>query len=102
MPVEAHDLAELKRMEAASPETGSDLSALETIPAVYAWLITCARQDGDDEGDVVELFARHSGATAPEVREIAATLRRLGYVVAANRLREIAGKRTRDLRPLQQ
>jgi hypothetical protein len=99
MAVSARDLKELKRMEAAAPESESGLEALETIPAVYAWLITCARQDGDDEGDTAELFARFDDATAPEARAIAATLRRLGYLAAADRLREIAGRR-KHLKPL--
>ena len=100
MAVSARDLEELKRMEAAAPESESGLEALETIPAVYAYLATCARQDGDDEGDAVELLARFDEATAPEARAIAATLRRLGYVVAADRLREIAGRRRHGLAPL--
>jgi hypothetical protein len=101
MPVDPRDLDELKRLEASTPDSGSDLSALETIPAVYAYLITCGRADHDDEGDAVELLARFSGATAPEARAIAATLRALGYVVAADRLRQITGQRRIDLRPLQ-
>jgi hypothetical protein len=94
------DLAELRRLEAAAPQSGSDLSALQTAEELYAWLITCARQDGDDEGDKAELFARFSGATAPEVRDVACTLRRLGYRSAADRLFHIAGRRKHDLRPL--
>jgi hypothetical protein len=100
MAVDPRDLEELRRMETASPDSESGLEALATVPAVYGYLIACARHDGDDEADMVELLARHSGATASEVRDIAATLRRLSYGVAADRLREIAGKRTRDLRPL--
>jgi hypothetical protein len=101
MAVDPRDLLELQRMAAASsPESDGSLSALETIPAVYGWLIACARQDGDDEGDAVELFCRFDGATPDEARSIAATLQALGYTVAASRLREIAGRRKHDLRPL--
>lgn len=100
MAVDPRDLHKLRRLEMAAPQSGSDLSALETIPAIYGWLIACARQDGDDEGDAVELFCRFDGATAPEAREIAAVLDRLGYRAAASRLREIAGRRKHDLRPL--
>jgi hypothetical protein len=97
------DLAELQRMEAAAPEYGgSDLSMLETIEELYGWLIANARADHGDEGDTVETFARFSGATAPEVRNIAATLRRLGYRTAADRLKQIAGQRRHDLAPLRQ
>jgi hypothetical protein len=95
------DLAELQRMEAAAPEYGgSDLSMLETVEEVYGWLIANARADRGDESDTVELFARFSGATAPEVRTIAVTLKRLGYATAADRLYQIAGKRKHDLAPL--
>lgn len=95
------DLIELKRMEAVAPEHGGmDLSGLQTAEELYAWLITCARAEGGDEGDIVELFAQFSGATAPETRAVASVLRRLGYVVASDRLRRIAGKRRHDLRAL--
>ena len=95
------DLAELKGLEAAAPETGNDdLSALDTIPALYGYLIANVRAEGGDEAHAVELFARYCGATASEVRAIAGLLLQLGYVVAATRLREIAGRRKHDLRPL--
>jgi hypothetical protein len=95
------DLAELQRLEAASPQDGgTDLSASQTAIELYAWLVANARLDQADEADTVELFARFSGATAGEVRAIATTLRRLGYVVASDRLRQIAGRRKRDLAPL--
>ena len=98
----AADLAELRRLEQAAPDSGSDLSPLETIPAVFGFLIANARSEGsdDDGADQCELLARHAGMTASEVRTIAATLRRLGYAMAADRLRQIAGRRRHDLRPL--
>jgi hypothetical protein len=95
------DLLELQQMAATMPpESDGSLAALETIPAIYAFLATCARQDGDDEGDAVELFCRFDGATAPAARSIAAVLKALGYRAAADRLFMIAGKRKHDLRPL--
>ena len=98
----ASDLLELRRMEAASsPESDGSLAALETIPAIYAFLATAARSEGNSsEADTVELFARFSNTSAPEAREIAAVLARLGYTEASARLRMIAGKRKHDLRPL--
>jgi hypothetical protein len=98
----ASDLAELQAMAAASrPESDGSLSALETIPAIYGWLIACARSEGNSsEADTVELFCRFSNTSAPEAREIAAVLGRLGYREASARLREIAGRRRRDLKPL--
>jgi hypothetical protein len=97
----ASDFCTLQAMAAASsPEHDGSLSALETLPSIYAFLATAARSEGSDEGDACELLARLNGATAPEAREIAATLARLGYTEAATRLREIAGRRRHDLRPL--
>lgn len=100
MAVNPRDLEELRRMETASRNSDSGLEALTTVPAVYGYLIACARRDGDDEADTVELLARHSGAAAPEVRDTAATLRRLGYRSAADRLFQIAGRQKHNLRPL--
>jgi hypothetical protein len=101
MSVDAATLTELRRLEATmSPDADSGLQALGTVEAVYGWLITLARQNGDDEGDMCELLASHSGAPPSEVRAIASVLRRLGYVVASDRLRQIAGRRRHDLRPL--
>lgn len=88
-------------MAAASPaESDGSLAALTSVEAIYAFLITAARTEGGDEADTAELFARHSGATAPQVRATAVTLRRLGYRTAAERLYQIAGKRKHDLKPL--
>jgi len=101
MSVSAADVAELQRLEAAmSPDADTGLQALGTVAAVYAYTITLARQNGDDEGDACEMLARHSGATPHEVRAVATTLRRLGYRPPSDRLRLIAGKRHRTLRPL--
>ena len=100
MPVDPSDLDELKRLEATTPGGGSDLSALETIAAVFGFLIANARVDGGDGADECELLARFSGMTAPEVRRIAGVLKALGYAVASQRLAEIAGRRKHGLRPL--
>jgi hypothetical protein len=101
MAVSAADVAELRQLEQqASPDADSGLQALETLESVYAYTISIARQSGADEADAVELLARISDAEPPEVRDVAAVLRRLGYGVAAGRLRQIAGRTRRDLRPL--
>jgi hypothetical protein len=101
MSVDAATLAELRRLEATmSPEAESGLAALETLPAVYGYVISRARADGDDEADMCELLARHSNAPPAEVRSIAAVLRKLGYRRAADRLHLIAGRRKHSLAPL--
>ena len=101
MSVDPRDLLKLQAMAAASsPESDGSLAALTSVEAFYAFLITAARSEGGDEADTAELFCRFDGATAPEARSIAAVLGRLGYTEAATRLREISGRRRRDLRPL--
>jgi hypothetical protein len=101
MAVSAADVAELRQLEQqASPDADSGLQALETLESVYAYTISIARQNGADEADIAELLARISDAEPPEVRDVAAVLRRLGYGVAAERLRRIAGRRRVDLAPL--
>jgi hypothetical protein len=97
----ASDLAELKRMAAASsPESDGSLAALGTIPSVFAFVAAAAKAEKRDPAHDVELLARHGEMSAPEVRGIATVLRRLGYQSAADRLAEIAGRRRIDLRPL--
>ena len=101
MSVSAANVAELRRLEQqAAPETDSGLQALATVESVYAYTISVSRQSGSDEADAVELLARISDAPPSEVRDVATVLRRLGYGVAADRLRRIAGRTRRDLRPL--
>ncbi len=82
------DLAELRRLEeAAAPETAGadpyraryDRSSLR----LRNHLCPTRRRRRSRRG---QLFARFSGATAPEARAIAATLLQLGYVAAATKL----------------
>ena len=102
MAVSAADIAELRQLEQqAAPDADGSLQALQTIESVYAFTISTARQNGADEADAVELLARISDAPPSEVRDVATVLRRLGYRVASDRLRRIAGRTRHDLRPLQ-
>jgi hypothetical protein len=94
------DLAELEKMAPMSPDADTGLSALPTLASLFGYMITCARSEGRDEADDCETFARFAQLTPDEVRDCAGTLRALGYVVAASRLREISGRRRHDLRPL--
>jgi hypothetical protein len=99
--LDAADLAQLQRMEQSMPEQGgADLSSLETLEELIAWLIADARASGDSEVDAVELLIRYSGTTAPEVRAAERVLRRLGYIAVADMMRRIAGRRQIDLAPL--
>jgi hypothetical protein len=96
----ASDLLELQRMAPLSPDSDTGLSALPTLASLFGYLITCARAEDRDEADDCEVFARYAQLTPDEVRCCAGTLKALGYTVASARLREIAGRRRRDLRPL--
>jgi hypothetical protein len=96
----ASDLIELKKMEATTDVDASSLAALSTFGSVFAFAAAAAHAEGRDPADEVELLARHSELSAPEVRTIAASLRQLGFKAPADRLKLIAGKRRHDLRPL--
>jgi hypothetical protein len=94
------DLAELAKMPPLSPDRDTGLAALPTLASLFAYLITCARAEDRSEADDCEVFARFTQLTPDEVRECAGTLKALGYVVAADRLKSIAGRRRHDLKPL--
>lgn len=103
MAVNIGTMTELTRLEASLPpdrDGAEHLSAIETVDELFGFVVTDARAAGYDEADIVEMLARFSGMTAPEVRRIASVLRVLGYAIAADRLKLIAGKRHRALRPL--
>jgi hypothetical protein len=102
MPVSADDIAELQRLAATVPDHElPDLSALESIEEVVGYAIASARAGGTtDEADMVEAFVRGAGMTPDAVRGLARDLRPLGYDKVVARLRQIAGRRKRDLAPL--
>jgi hypothetical protein len=103
MTVKASDIDELRRLEALMPpdrEGAKHLSVIETMDELFGFVITDARMTGDDEADTAETLARLAELSPREVRRIAVTLRALGYIAAADRLREIAGQRKHSLRPL--
>jgi hypothetical protein len=77
-----------------------DLSALETTEAVLGFMIACARSQGANEVDWVEIIIRAAGMSPDQVRSYERTLRRLGYLAVADMMRQIAGRRKRDLRPI--
>jgi hypothetical protein len=101
MTVTKADLDRVHELEASVPDDAS-LACLGTVAEVMAFSIAQARADPDsgDEADICELIVRSVGMTPNEVRDIERTLRRLGYVRVCDRLHEIAGRRTRELKPL--
>jgi hypothetical protein len=99
--VSARDLDELARLQQAMPEQGgADLTALQSVAEVLAYVATCTRTDGGDPADACEMLARHAQLPPAEVRRAARLLKALGYVEVSQRLAEIAGRRKHDLAPL--
>ena len=103
----AADLAEVQQQIAQMGEAreinSSHLVSLQTIPQVLGFFFRETVQDGADEDvavDHVELLVRSVALTPDEVRRSEAVLRRLGFASVAARLREIAGRRRHELRPL--
>src|SRR5438309_4150132 len=101
MSVDAETVEQLRSMAAALPgDAGGDLTPLESIPEVVGYVIACARQEGRDELQDVELVVRGAEISPADLRRAEAVLRPLGYVAVADRLRQIAGRRKHTLRPL--
>jgi hypothetical protein len=100
MAVSARDLDELARLKQSMPEHGADLSALQSVAEVFAYLATVTRSDGGNPADACEMLARHAQLPPAEVRRAARVLKALGYVEVSQRLAEVAGHRKHDLRPL--
>jgi hypothetical protein len=88
-------------MAAMAPDHDAiDLSALQSIEEVIGYVIAAARAEGLDEVDLVEVLVRAIDLSPTDVRRVERVLRPLGYIQVADRLRQIAGRRKRDLVPL--
>jgi hypothetical protein len=97
----ADDIAEVQRLAATLPDHDApDLSALESGEEVLGFLIASARASGEDECDLVETLVRAIPLAPDDVRAAERVLRALGYRAVSDRLRQIAGRRKRDLRPI--
>jgi hypothetical protein len=99
MPVDAAAVAEVRRLM-AMPDNDTTMQAFDSHAALLGFVASEARTDGRDEADAVELVVRSASAKPDELREAEGLLRRLGYVAVADRLKWLAGRRKRDLRPL--
>jgi hypothetical protein len=99
MPVDAADVAELQRL-ATTFQANDDLAPITSIPELIAYIATQARAQGEDEADWAELLIRAAEMQASDVRAAEIVLRPLGYHQVCTRLREIAGRRKHDLRPI--
>jgi hypothetical protein len=102
MSITASYMTELRERIATlppDPDT-SRLNALQTVEEIIGFVANCARGEGGDEADDVEVFVRLVDLPPDEVRRIERVLRPLGYTLVADRLRALAGRRTRSLAPL--
>ena len=95
MTVTSADVQAARQAMAELPQTGSDgLEALTTIPEVYGYIIALARHHAIDEGDAVELACRVNPTSRADLKSLERTLRALGYVLAADRLKVLARRKT--------
>jgi hypothetical protein len=99
MTISAADIAKARELAASVPDTG-DMSVCDTVEEVIALTIANARQDGDDEADMVELLIRLGEMTPDAVRRSERILRVLGYGDVCGMMRRITGKRKHSLVPL--
>ena len=84
-----------------SPSGVSEYDKLDSVAQVLAFAHReFAAEDASSAVDMVEMLVRSAGLDASAVRRIEATLRPLGFIELSDRLREIAGRRKYDLRPL--
>jgi hypothetical protein len=99
MPIEAADIEEVRRLAATLPAT-DEFAPLTSTAAVFAFAATKVRATGGDEADGAEVLARAGEMTPDELRRVVAVLAPLGYGLVCARLKELAGRRTRSLKPL--
>jgi hypothetical protein len=99
MSIDAADLEAARALEATLPQS-DELQPLQTVASVLAFMATAARAEGDDPCDGVELVVRLADLSPDDVREVERALRPLGYRDICAGLREITGRRQRDLKPL--
>jgi tRNA A58 N-methylase Trm61 len=102
MPVDVGLIAEVRAMLTADEGSyvPSTLAAFQSIPEIAAYVVEMSRAEGFDEADMVEAMVRAGDYTPADVRKIERVLRPLGYVVACDRLRKVAGKRRDKLSKL--
>ena len=99
MPISTAEIEEFRAMGAALPDNATDhLLAITEIPELIAYVVHAAREEGEDECDMVELVVR-AGETSPDdLQRAQAVLKPLGYAAVAALLGKLArkGKRQRD------
>ena len=101
MPVEAAEIAELRRVRAAESDLDlGEFTVLKALEETVGYLIACSREIGLDESDMVKALVRLLELPLGEVRDLERILRPLGYRDVCQRLRQITGRRKHTLVPL--
>ena len=101
MPVEAAEIAELRRVRAAESDLDlGEFTVLKALEETVGYLIACSREIGSDESDMVKALVRLLELPLGEVRDLERILRPLGYRDVCQRLRQITGRRKHTLLPL--
>jgi hypothetical protein len=91
------DLAELRRLAKTTPALDAgDFAAMESLAEILGYLATCARQEGCPEADAIEVFVRAADFTNHEIRAAERKLRKVGFRLVADRLRELAPRTKRQ------
>lgn len=84
------ELVEELRALPVDDNSPSELAALDTMPLLLGFVIASARAEGHDECDQVEILCRAARFEKRHLRECETVLRRLGYILVADRLRQLS------------
>jgi CO/xanthine dehydrogenase FAD-binding subunit len=95
MAVSLADVARIREM-AETLLDSDELAPLQTLAEIIAWLVACARSEGEDEIADVELVLTAVQPSPAKLSEAERTLRALGYRAVADLLRRMIKKRRQD------
>src|SRR5437868_1101667 len=99
MGISAQDLAALRHAISEVPQADMlDLSSIQDIPELIAYLIAAAREAGEDELDWIEAYVELSELSVADMRESARVLEPLGYHGAVALLRGLVAEKRRVLK----
>jgi hypothetical protein len=95
MAVNPADVAHILEMAETLPDS-DELAPLQTLAEIIAWLVACARSEGENEIADVELVLTAVQPSRAGLTEAERTLRALGYRAVADLLRRMIKKRRQD------
>jgi hypothetical protein len=98
MAVDLAEVARLTEMANTLPDAG-DCAQLNTVAEIIAYIVACARSEGLDEIDSVELVLTAALPSRKNLFEARRTLRALGYTNIADLLLRLARKARKTRKP---